>query len=103
MLLEKGFDVVELSLISSSVSAFLTEIVGKLALSFQLQYNLVDTQTNQDDEMRINATLEVVGECLYDLETRKISEIKMQSQLLKQTGEPEQRGFVYFHAIANIG
>ncbi len=98
LLLETGFEVIELSVNSSSVSAFLTEIVGKLALSFELQYKLVDTQTNQDDEMRRDATLEVVGECLYEPETSKISEINIQSERVKwlePTGEPGQRGVVF--------
>lgn len=98
-----GFEITTLALEKSSLSAFFIEINGKLALSFELCYHCIDIQNNGEIE-RTEALLRAKGDCLYEIDTQKISDIKMDRERLywvEPSGEAGRRGVVY--ASATMG
>ena len=100
---EIGFKITTLAIEQSSLSAFLTEINGKLALSFELCYHCIDIQNNGDVE-RTEALLRAKGDCLYEIDTQIISDIKMDRERIywiEPSGEAGRRGVVY--ASATMG
>ena len=100
---EIGFEITTLALEKSSLSAFFIEINGKLALSFELCYHCIDIQNNGEIE-RTEALLRAKGDCLYEIDTQKISDIKMDRERLywvEPSGEAGRRGVVY--ASATMG
>ena len=102
---ERGFEITTLASEKSSLSAFLTEINGKLALSFELCYHCIDIQNNGEVE-RTEALLRAKGDCLYEIDTQKISDIKMDRERIywvEPSGEAGRRGVVYASGTATIG
>jgi len=101
---EIGFEITTLAIEKSSLSAFFTEINGKLALSFELCYHCIDIQNNGEVE-RIEALLRAKGDCLYEIDTQKISDIKMDRERIywvEPSGEAGRRGVVYASGTATI-
>lgn len=99
-ILETGFEIVGLAIDLSSVSAFLTETIGKLALSFEIKYNLYDVQ-NIGEYERKEAILTAAGDCLYEPDTNIISDVRMDFERmtwLEPSGELGRRGSVYGYA-----
>jgi hypothetical protein len=66
----RGFALV--ALMKFDVSPFLTEQLGKLALSFSLTYSLAEERSEGDP--RQDATVLAVGTCAYDMNTGVVSE-----------------------------
>lgn len=94
---EIGFEIAGLAMKVSSVSAFFTEMKGKLALSFELYYHCNDVQHNGVNE-RKDAILRTKGDCLYELDNQMISDIKMDFERIywvEPSGEAGRRGIVY--------
>jgi hypothetical protein len=101
LIFETGFEIVNLASDKSSVSAFLTEQINKLALSFEIKYNLADVE-NEDDYERKNALLTAKGDCLYEFDTKVISNVNIDFEeitWLEPTGESGRRGLVYLRCI----
>ncbi|MDZ8258174.1 PIN domain-containing protein [Nostoc sp. ChiQUE01b] len=97
---EIGFEIVSLASELSTISAFITEMIGKLALSFEINYYLSDVH-NTDDNERKNALLRVGGDCLYEFNSNSISDVKMDFERmtwLEPSGELGKRGIVYMSA-----
>lgn len=97
---EVGFEIVKLAPELSSVTAFLTEMLDKLALRFEVTYNLSDVHNNGDIE-RKNAVLKAAGDCLYEPDTNTISDVQMDFERmtwLEPSGELGRRGIVYMSA-----
>jgi len=102
---EIGFEITTLAIDKSSLSAFFTEINGKLALIFELCYHCIDIQNNGEVE-RTEALLRAKGDCLYEIDTQKISDIKMDRERIywvEPSGEAGRRGVVYASGTATIG
>lgn len=98
---EIGFEITGLAIKLSSVSAFFTEIKGKLALNFELCYHCNDIQNNGEQE-RKDAILRTKGDCFYEFDTQIIGDIKMDFERMywvEPSGEPGRRGNVYASAI----
>lgn len=103
-ILETGFEIVSLAIDLSSVSAFLTETMGKLALSFEIKYNLYDVQ-NIGEYERKEAILTAAGDCLYEPDTNIISDVRMDFERmswLEPSGELGKRGIVYGYASTGM-
>lgn len=97
---ETGFEIISLAIDLSSVSAFLTEAMGKLALTFKIKYHLYDVQ-NRGASERKDAILTAAGDCLYEPDTNIISDVRMDFERmtwLEPTGELGRRGTVYMSA-----
>jgi hypothetical protein len=102
---ERGFQITTLAREKSSLSAFLTEINGKLALSFELCYQCIDIQNNGEVE-RTEALFRAKGDCLYEIDTQIISDIEMDSERIywvEPSGEAGRRGVVYASGTITIG
>jgi hypothetical protein len=102
-LAEVGAEIIDIATEMSSVSAFLTEIKGQLALSFDICYHCTDVQ-NTDNNERKEIGLRTIGDCLYEFDTKTISDLTMDSERIywiEPSGKASGRGAVY--ASASLG
>jgi hypothetical protein len=99
--MEVGFEVGGLAVELSSLSPFFTENQEKLALTFELCYQCYDVENTGIDE-RSNAVLKVKGDCLYEIDSKVISDLDMDFQRihwLESNGELGRRGAVYLSTM----
>ncbi|MGD1807436.1 hypothetical protein ACP6PL_18630 [Dapis sp. BLCC M126] len=105
LLSETGFEITEFYENKSSISAFYTEVVNKLALEFELKYHLSDFQNTEENE-RQESILTVKGECMYDYTDKNLSDIFLRSETvtwLNADGTPGRRGEVSLRCTCVIG
>ncbi len=105
LLSETGFEITEFYQNKSSISAFYTEVINKLALEFELKYHLSDFQNIEENE-RHNSILTVEGECMYDYTEKNLSEIILRRETvnwLYADGTPGRRGEVSLRGTCVIG
>lgn len=97
---DTGFEIISLLVDKSSVSAFLTEITGTLALTFEINYTCADIRGFGDNE-RQNAIFLAAGDCLYKPEDNSIFNLKMDYEKitwLEPSGELGNKGIVYLRS-----
>jgi len=91
------FQITDLVTERSSVSAFITENAQKLALSFKLCYSCNDVYNDSGDE-RKDVILISKGDCLYELDTKIISDITIDFEEISWetlSGERGRRRILY--------
>ena len=94
---EIGFEITSLATDMSVISAFLIEKKDNLALSFEICYQCIDIQSNDNNE-RKDGIFKVKGSCLYKFNTQIISDIKIDFERIywiEPNGELGSRRVIY--------
>jgi hypothetical protein len=94
---EIGFEITSLATEISVVSAFLIEKKDNLALSFELCYQCIDIQ-NDDNNERKDGIFKVQGSCLYEFNSQIVSDVEIDFERMywvEPNGEEGRRGVIY--------
>lgn len=90
--------------IGVSISAFATEKLNIITLTFELTYRLADV-SEEETGPRLEPTLTAKGNCYYDQETKQISQAQLSSEVFRWKdlhGAEHQNTNHYVHGFANI-
>lgn len=81
---QRGFSLGDI--LSSNIKPFATERIEVLALSFDLTYNLMDT-SQSGALLRANARVQVIGDCSYRTDSKRIEDMRLTSELIAWTDQ----------------